>query len=79
MTTAEAPVAAETDDAPTPAVFVNGGAYRAQLKRGDQVVWQCPHLHFTDHSAKACAERHLRELAEGVVEPMRAAGVPVGA
>ena len=79
MTTAEAPVAAETDDALTPAVFPNGGAYRAQLKRGDQVVWQCPHMHFTDHSAKACAERELRELTEGGRAAMRAGGVSAGA
>jgi hypothetical protein len=79
MTTADAPVAADTDDAPTAAVFQSGGAYRAQIKRGDNVVWQCPHLHFTDHSAKVCAERHLRELAAGGGEPMRAGGVSVGA
>ena len=79
MATAEAPVAAETDDALTPAVFVNGGAYRAQLKRGDQVVWQCPHLHFTDHSATACAERELRELTDGGRGVTRAGGVSAGA
>ena len=71
MVTADAP--ATTEETLTPAVFQNGGAFRAQLKRGDVVVWSCPHLHFTDHSAKACAERHLAEIA-GHVEGARGGG-----
>jgi hypothetical protein len=37
-----------------PGVVPSGSGYRAVVRRDDTVVWQCPHVHFTDHSAKAC-------------------------
>ena len=38
----------------------SGFAYRGIVSRGDGIVWACPHTHFTDHSAKACAAGHLQ-------------------
>ncbi len=38
----------------------SGFAYRGIVSRGDGIVWACPHTHFTDHSAKACASGHLQ-------------------
>ena len=38
----------------------SGFAYRGIVSRGDGRVWACPHTHFTDHSAKACASAHLQ-------------------
>jgi len=66
-----------------PGVAQSGGAYRAELKRGDTVVWSCAHLHFTDHSARSCAERHAahdRRAAElaGAAEDERLNGERVG-
>jgi len=43
----------------TPAVAPSGTGYRATITSGDRIVWSCSHVHFTEHSAKACAERHL--------------------
>ncbi len=43
--------------------FVNSGSgYRAVVTSGERVVWSCRHVHFTDHSARADAERHLKQL-----------------
>jgi len=37
-----------------PGVFPMGSGFRAVLRRDGTIVWRCPHVHFTDHSAKAC-------------------------
>lgn len=50
------------DTVPTPGVIASGGAYRATVT-GDGGTWRCPHVHFTQQSAKACAERHVSTLA----------------
>jgi hypothetical protein len=39
-----------------------GGGYRAVVTEGGRTVWACNHVHFTDHSAKADAQAHLREM-----------------
>ena len=41
-------------DAFEPATIASGSGFRAVVRRDGDVVWQCPHVHFTDHSAKAC-------------------------
>lgn len=38
-----------------------GAGYRAAVTEDGRVVWACNHVHFTDHSAKADAQAHLRE------------------
>ena len=43
-----------------PGVLMTGGGYRAIITDATHKSWSCPHLHFTDHSARACAERLLR-------------------
>lgn len=44
-----------------PDVLPTGGGYRALVRRGGAIVWSCFHVHFTEHSARACAERRLRD------------------
>ena len=39
-----------------------GGGYRAVVTEDGRVIWACNHVHFTDHSAKADAQAHLREM-----------------
>ena len=46
-----------------PGAAPSGGGYLATLTSGDRTVWSCSHVHFTDHSAKACAERNLANVA----------------
>lgn len=46
-------------DSTTPGVAPSGTGYRAMATSGDRIIWSCSHVHFTEHSAKACAERHL--------------------
>ena len=43
-----------------PGVAAGGGAYRAIVIDATRRPWSCVHVHFTEHSARACAERHLR-------------------
>lgn len=43
-----------------PGVVAGSGGYRAIITGQIRKSWSCPHVHFTDHSARACAERHLR-------------------
>ena len=43
-----------------PDAVVSGPAYRGVVRRADRIVWSCPHTHFTDHSARACAAGHLQ-------------------
>lgn len=42
-----------------PEVAPSGTGYRGITTRDGGVTWSCPHVHFTDHSARKCAERHL--------------------
>jgi hypothetical protein len=44
----------EQPEAFEPGIIPSGSGFRAVVRRDDDVVWQCPHVHFTDHSAKAC-------------------------
>jgi len=37
-----------------PGIIPSGGGFRAVLRHDGEIVWRCPHVHFTDHSAKAC-------------------------
>jgi hypothetical protein len=37
-----------------PGVLPTGSGFRAVIRKDGAIVWQCPHVHFTDHSAKAC-------------------------
>jgi len=46
-----------------PEAAPSGAGYRATVSRDGPVMWLCRHVHFTDHSARACAERYLREVA----------------
>jgi hypothetical protein len=45
-----------TDEPDTlePGIVPSGSGFRAVLRRDGEIVWRCPHVHFTDHSAKAC-------------------------
>jgi len=42
-----------------PDVAPSGTGYRAIITRGSLVVWSCPHVHFTDHSARSCAQQNM--------------------
>ncbi|HXK32792.1 MAG TPA: hypothetical protein VNM91_02125 [Dehalococcoidia bacterium] len=35
-------------------VAPSGGGFRAVARRDGEIVWSCPHVHFTEHSAKNC-------------------------
>jgi len=48
------------EESPEPAVVTGGGGYRAVNTRGGNVAWSCKHVHFTDRSARNCAEQHLK-------------------
>ena len=48
-----------SDEPVKPDAVASGAAYRGVVRRGDQIVWVCPHIHFTDHSGRACALKHL--------------------
>jgi len=50
-------------DAPTSSVTFSGGGFRAIMTRADVVEWSCEHVHFTDRSARNCAERHVSDIA----------------
>jgi len=43
-----------------PGAVASGGGYRAIITDVTRESWSCPHVHFTEHSARACAERHMR-------------------
>jgi len=47
-------LARESPDALEPGIVPSGGGFRAVLRHDGAVVWRCPHVHFTDHSARAC-------------------------
>jgi hypothetical protein len=56
------------------AVIPSGGGFRAVLRRGDEIAWRCPHVHFTDHSAKACAARELARVQPAATKAAETAG-----
>ena len=55
--------AADVSARPTPDVVPSGGGYQAVVRRDGRMVWSCRHVHFTDHSARHCAEQHLAPSA----------------
>ena len=48
------------DESTTAGAVVSGFAFRGVISRPGHIVWSCPHTHFTEHSAKACASGHLQ-------------------
>jgi hypothetical protein len=53
-------------DASQAGVTLSGGGYRAISTHAGLVDWACKHVHFTDRSARNCAEEHLRNDGESV-------------
>jgi hypothetical protein len=53
-----APVTHELKAAARP----DGTGFRAIMTEDGRTVWACSHVHFTEHSARAHAERHLLAL-----------------
>ena len=51
------------EPAPKPGSVASGSGYRATVFDDERRLWSCPHVHFTEHSARACAEEHLRTWA----------------
>jgi hypothetical protein len=47
-------------DASQAAATRDGGGFRATSTHAGLVDWACKHVHFTDRSARNCAEKHLR-------------------
>ena len=43
-----------------------GSGFRAVIVKDGEIIWRCPHVHFTDHSAKACPamRRALLEIEQ---------------
>jgi hypothetical protein len=62
MAAPDATPSAAGASAPQPAVVPNGNGFSAAMTEGGAVVWRCPHVHFTDHSARACAMRHIASV-----------------
>lgn len=56
---ADLPDTNPNDEPAKPDAVVSGSAYRGAVSRGDRIVWWCPHIHFAEHSARACAARRL--------------------
>lgn len=51
------------DKLPTAGVTPSGSAFRATATvEGD--TWLCAHVHFTQQSARTCADQHVREIAK---------------
>ena len=51
------------DGAVKPGSVASGTGYRAMVSDDERRLWSCSHVHFTEHSARACAEQHLRTWA----------------
>lgn len=49
------------DTLPTASVTTSGGSYRAMTTGGAE-TWLCPHVHFTQGSARTCAERRVKKV-----------------
>jgi hypothetical protein len=45
----------------TSGVTPSGSGYRATITRAGRVIWSCPHVHFTEHSARNCPALRLAE------------------
>ena len=45
---------------PQVGVTHSGGGFRAISRQAGSVDWACKHVHFTDRSARNCAELHLK-------------------
>lgn len=71
--TSDAPAAEQTDTL-TAGAIPSGSGFRAVLRRGDEIVWRCQHVHFTDHSAKACASGELARIEKPAASASEAAG-----
>ena len=51
------------------AVTFGGGGFRAISTRAGLVEWACKHVHFTDRSARNCAEQHVQRAFLRVIVP----------
>ena len=52
-----------TDELSTADVTQSGGGYRAISTHAGAVDWACKHVHFTDRSARNCAEQHVQRAS----------------
>gem|GEM_PF-4943562 len=50
-------------EALAPDIIPSGSGFRAVLKTDGQIVWSCPHIHFTEHSARNCPAQRERLAA----------------
>lgn len=48
-----------TEESRTPGVAPSGSGYRAIATSPGHPVWSCSQVHFTQHSARPCAERDV--------------------
>ena len=51
---------------PAPGVIISGGTYRATTTGGEN-TWLCPHVHFTQQSARTCADQRVRKAAKAAL------------
>ena len=56
------------DGLPAAGVTTSGGSYRA-MTTGSGETWLCPHVHFTQQSARTCADQRVKKLARGSRRP----------
>jgi hypothetical protein len=54
---------------PQPDAEPTGSGFRGVLKEDGRVIRRCPHVHFTTHSAKNCAERVLLPREPATPQP----------
>jgi hypothetical protein len=48
-----------------PGVVQTGTGYRGVARYKGVLIWRCPHVHFTEHSARACAAGKLASYLAG--------------
>jgi hypothetical protein len=48
-----------------PGAVQTGTGYRGVARHKSIVIWRCPHVHFTEHSARACAAGRLASYLAG--------------
>ena len=48
-----------------PGVVQIGTGYRGVARYKGILIWRCPHVHFTEHSARSCAEGRLASFLAG--------------
>ena len=53
-----------TENLSQAAVTQSGGGYRAISTQAGTVDWACKHVHFTDRSARNCAEQHVQRALQ---------------